>query len=273
MRTPAIRSDELARFAVFWRHRASTARFPQLNRPSRRRTRGLSQEAAAQLIGCSVGWLAGLEKGEQQNYSARFLSRVADVYDLRGPEQRLLFLLAAHREPPARRENPAIVHAGSLQRFLDALTWPAYVRDHAWNLLASNDTMRLWFPWAAEPSSNALKWALTSLDAREQLSDWRTVWAPLLLGQLLLAKAQQPDDSRLSALATDILASDVEVRGMWEDPASFCFPRTGRSQLTIRVHGRAQSVELFEFKPIPAPLCRGVMLVSVENRVAPPDAG
>lgn len=167
---------ELARLVRFWRRRLDPATISDL--AGTRRKAKVSQEDMGRLIGATSFWYGTLERGDHTvNYSDDFLDRVAEALLLSPTERRALYLYAAQREPLPQPTRATMEVNDVVQRLLDDQSWPAYISDEAWDFIAYNDHLAQWFPWVKE-QNNLMRWAFTYPEARHQLHDWETTWAP-----------------------------------------------------------------------------------------------
>jgi transcriptional regulator with XRE-family HTH domain len=106
----------------------------------RRRVSGLRREEVASLAGVSVEYYKRLERGNLSGVSDMVLEALARALQLDDAERAHLFDLAraagpamtTRRRPSQQRIRP------SVQRFLDALNAPAYVRNNRRDILAAN---------------------------------------------------------------------------------------------------------------------------------------
>jgi len=104
---------------------------------------------------------------------------------------------------------------------------PAYLIDHAWDVLACNRSMTRWFPWSSRPGANLMRWVLLDPEAREQLDDWNH-YSRIFLGMLAQAQMDHPGDPRLAELAEEVCTA-VEVDGLCLIGATPVSEQEGRS--------------------------------------------
>jgi transcriptional regulator with XRE-family HTH domain len=106
-----------------------------------RRVKGLRREEAAMLAGISVEYYIRLERGNAAGVSADVLEGVARALHLDEAERAHLFDLVSaanatfrlpRRRPTQERVRPTV------QRILESITAPAYVRNSRLDLLAAN---------------------------------------------------------------------------------------------------------------------------------------
>ncbi|MDW3220277.1 MAG: helix-turn-helix transcriptional regulator [Acidimicrobiales bacterium] len=167
-----MRSDELGDFL---RSRRERLRPADVGLPpgSGRRAEGLRREEVAVLSGVGVSWLTRLEQGRANRVSADVLDGLAGALRLTAPER-------AHLYDLADLHPPAPVVAGqvgdeSQQVLVRGLhPNPAYVLDHAWNLVCWNRAQAELFPVIEERASppNLLRLTLETESLRTFMTDW-----------------------------------------------------------------------------------------------------
>lgn len=140
----------------------------------RRRTPGLRREELAARAGIGVTWIAWIEQGRAVRASAETLARLADGLNLTRAERAYLFTLAARHDPADPFARPTGEAPPAITALVDALPWPAYGLDAAWNLCCANATARDLFVglFAGEDQPNLLRYIFTSPHARALLPDW-----------------------------------------------------------------------------------------------------
>jgi hypothetical protein len=261
------KQDELARLVRTWRLRLRPSDFPGLEaaNPLVARRRHVSKETVAHFAACSVGWYSTLERGEPQNYSDDFLNRVAYTLRLDPAEKNMLFLLATGHALAITEHESRMRRTPTIQRIVDAQPWPAYVNDEAWDLVAYNKHMSDWFPWVAAHENNIMRWVFTYPDARTQLHQWETHWAPQMFAQMQFALAQQPENKRLAAVIDEILERQPDTRRFVEHPLTYPHPDGDHRSLHLPYHRKVQPIELVAFAPMRAPGSRVMMLMPLEE--------
>ena len=255
---------ELSRFLRLWRERLDPEKIPGVNPPRANPRKQVSQELAALHIGCSLGWLGSLERGNNtRNYSPELLERVARVYQLDSEERRLLYLLAAGHEPPARIPISPGKITHSARQLLDAQRYPAFISDEAWNLVAHNRYMQEWFPWVSAEEGNFLRWAFTYPEARQKLHHWDTEWAPYLLAEMRFSHAKVPSSRRINAILDEVLRLSPEARRMWEDPVTYPHVDGLHRKLCLPGNAEPQTVEIIALSPLRATHSRVIVLMPI----------
>ncbi|MGW4377415.1 helix-turn-helix transcriptional regulator [Streptomyces albidoflavus] len=182
----------------------------------------LPQVEVAGAVRMSERWYRDLERGTLPRLDPRVLDPLADVLLLDADERATLYLHACGGTPytagPTTTGGPGRAAAhderGVLQELADRQQpWAACVTDLRWNVLTRNAVFTTWFPWAAAPEANLLRWALTSEEARTHLVDWDR-HAPSLLAMIRFALAEHPGDTGLLALLAEVLRVP-ECRRLW----------------------------------------------------------
>jgi transcriptional regulator with XRE-family HTH domain len=263
---------ELARLVRSWRERLNPLEIPGLiPAGSHRRKSHVSQEDLARLVGVSNVWYGKLERGEPAHYSADFLDRVAIALRLTGDERMVLHLYALGREPVPRGRTSTVVVTESLRQVVDRQSWPTYLSDEAWDVIAYNRKAKEWFPWLGN-ESNVMRWVFTYPEARQQLHDWATDWAPPMLAQMRVANARDQGNERLTRLIQEILQSD-DARRMWaSEPAIYVHPDGDRRGIYLPYRQELITVEIVALAPLRAPNIRLMMLVPAGDRPPHPDS-
>jgi transcriptional regulator with XRE-family HTH domain len=144
-----------------------------------RRVTGLRREEVALLAGISVEYYTRLERGQVGGVSESVLDGVAHALQLDEAERDHLYRLVrtattrrpARRAPARKRVRPTI------QRMLDLMPMPAYLRNGRFDILAANDLGRaLYSPLYEEsPSPNSARFVFLSPEAPEFFLDFDKV--------------------------------------------------------------------------------------------------
>ncbi len=144
-----------------------------------RRVTGLRREEVALLAGISVEYYTRLERGQVGGVSESVLDGVAHALQLDEAERDHLYRLVrtattrrpARRAPARKRVRPTI------QRMLDLMPMPAYLRNGRFDILAANDLGRaLYSPLYEEsPTPNSARFVFLSPEAPEFFLDYDSV--------------------------------------------------------------------------------------------------
>ena len=221
-----MKADELGDFL---RSRRARLRPDDVGLPTStgRRAAGLRREEVAVLANIGVSWLTRLEQGRANRVSGEVLDGLATALRLSRPERAHLFGLA-DVSPPA--PSVAGQAADPAQRTLvDGLDPnPAYVLDHAWNLVCWNAAEAALFPvldTATDP--NLLRLTLEASELREFMTDWADE-VERLARQFRLHLGQYPSEEA-AALVEDLRSAHPAFAAAWggHDVAVFS-PQTRR---------------------------------------------
>lgn len=178
----------------------------------------LTQADVARRCGVTVGWYRALENGSNEaNFSDEFLLAVAGTLRLNESQLLALFLGVKGRRPP-ETAYPAVIEVPAELSMLLAAQEPnpAYLTDHAYNIIVANTTFHQWFPFADEPRPNMLRWLLLDPRARACAVDWERGIVSVLLATLRLACHRNPS-RQLDELLTEIIERDVTCRRVWTE--------------------------------------------------------
>ncbi|MFE5870121.1 helix-turn-helix transcriptional regulator [Streptomyces roseifaciens] len=270
-----VDGESISRLLRAWRARVDARTVPELRGVFPRPGRRLSQAHVARLTDVSEGWYRALEAGRRQDFSENFLLRVARALRLSEAETLTLFLAVCGRRPPGglSREPGG---SGGLPHGVKALleqqvSYPAYLSDVAWNIVAANSLMGEWFPWALRPGANLMRWALLDPEAREQMLDWENACARTYLAMLRVAANSNPDNAELRTLVRDILDADADCRRIWSEEHDVVEHRDGdvfRLQLPFH-DGREVRVTSHVLLPIQRPDLRFVFITPADGWTGP----
>lgn len=256
-------SAELARMVRSWRERLDPRGFPPgmiIGNPHRKKSQ-VSQEDMARLIGVSSVWYGKFERGERRHYSDDFLDRAAIALRLNDDERMTLYLYSVGREPVLRERPAEVVLSDTVERIVNEQPWPTYISDNAWDVVIYNQHVKQWFPWI-DYEINVMRWVFTYPEARRQLYDWETDWAPLMLAQMRVANAREPHNMRLANLIREILRINPDARRLWEgEPTVYVHPDGDRRKFYLPYHQEVISVEIVALAPLRAANYRLMMLV------------
>ncbi|MEE1788530.1 helix-turn-helix transcriptional regulator [Streptomyces sp. SP17BM10] len=201
----------------------------------------LPQMTVATTLGMSERWYRDLERGGSARFDPRLLGRLADVLLLDADERASLYLYAMGGTPAVGPYAPEDL--SSLQELVDRqMPQPAYLADHAWNVVGFNSAAAAWFPWVARPGANFVRWLLTDPEARAQMADW-TRQARMTLAMIRFAMAGYPGDEQLVALLTEVLRDPV-CRRLWAGRACVVANRDGDRFSLHLPHVRPEPVEV-----------------------------
>ncbi|MFD4256500.1 helix-turn-helix domain-containing protein [Streptomyces sp. NPDC058534] len=197
------------------------------------RKRPLPQKEVAQRMGVSERWYRALESGVKVPLTLDTLTGLADALELGPDERTALYWYRLTEVSDMEQPQDEDGRIARLKNFVDAQTaFPAYLIDHAWNILAYNAPMGSWFPWVREPRANLMRWVLAAPESRAQILDWRH-HASLYLAQLRFTLVRRPDDPTLKGLLNSALR-DPACRELWDaGPRIIAFRQGGTFRLSL----------------------------------------
>jgi transcriptional regulator with XRE-family HTH domain len=205
-----------------------------------RRVTGLRREEVALLAGVSVDYYVRLERGNLRGVSEQVLDALARALQLDEAERTHLFDLAraANTTPTARFRTVSQRVRPSVQRILDLVAAPAWVRNARHDLLAAN---RLGYGLYSElltdpisPPNNA-RYVFLNLRSKEFFVDWERA-ADDIVAMLRSEAGRNPYDKALSDLIGELSTRSETFRVRWA-AHNVRFHRTGRKQLRHPVVG------------------------------------
>lgn len=185
----------------------------------RRRVPGLRREEVALLAGVSVEYYARLERGNMSGVSESVLNALANALQLDAPERAHLFDLArAAQAPGPTRRKPAKPRVRpTVQRIVDAISAPAYVRSGRGDLLTANPLGRALysqiFDGLVQPPNTA---RFVFLDPRAPafFVEWERV-AKEVVAALRTEAGRDPYDKALSDLVGELSTQSETFRTLW----------------------------------------------------------
>jgi transcriptional regulator with XRE-family HTH domain len=185
-----------------------------------RRVKGLRREEVAMLAGISVEYYTRLERGNAAGVSEDVLEGVARALHLDEAERAHLFDLvrAANATSTTTRRRPSQERVRpTVQRILDSITAPAYVRNGRLDILAANTLgAALYAPVFDDPSGtpNMARFIFLNPRASEFFHDWERI-ANDAVAILRAEAGRDPYDKRLSDLIGELSTRSEEFRVRW----------------------------------------------------------
>ena len=186
---------------------------------TRRRVPGLRREEVAAAAGISVEYYSRIERGDLRGVSTEVLDALARTLHLDEAETDHLHDLAEAAGPTARR-RPRVAEQPfpeTLQRFVDAVTTPVWVRDRRMNLVAANPLGRaLYAPVISDPAArgNTARFVFFSPAARSFFPDWEEN-ASGIVATMRTYAGQSPRDKRLTDLIGELVTRSDDFRVRW----------------------------------------------------------
>ncbi|AMM18897.1 XRE family transcriptional regulator [Frondihabitans sp. PAMC 28766] len=184
-----------------------------------RRVAGLRREEVAMLAGVSVDYYVRLERGNLAGVSESVLEAVCRALQLDDIERMHLFDLArvANASSTTRRKPSSQQIRPTVQRLLDAIDGPAWVRNARTDFLASNQQGRalysmIFFDPARRP--NSARFAFLDPRARGFYLDWEQI-ADGVVASLRAEAGRNPFDKGLTDLIGELSTRSEEFRVRW----------------------------------------------------------
>ena len=201
-----------------------------------RRVTGLRREEVALLAGISVEYYTRLERGSVGSVSDSVLDGVVHALQLDEAERDHLYRLVrtastpSSRRPP--RRTPAKRHVRpSLQRILDQMPMPAYLRNGRFDVLAANDLGRaLYSPLYEQADAgehpNSARFIFLDPAAPDFFHDYDKA-ANDCVAFLRAEAGRDPYDKELSDLVGELSTRSEDFRRRWA-AHDVRYHRTGR---------------------------------------------
>ncbi len=205
-----------------------------------RRVKGLRREEVALLAGVGVDYYVRMERGNLRGVSEQVLDALARALQLDEAERAHLFDLAraANAGPAARRHTGAQRVRPSVQRILDVVVAPAWVRNARHDLLAANRLgYALYSELLSDPISppNNARYVFLNPRSKEFFVDWERA-AGDIVAMLRSEAGRNPYDKALTDLIGELSTRSETFRTRWA-AHDVRFHRTGRKQLRHPVVG------------------------------------
>jgi hypothetical protein len=171
------------------------------------------------LAGVSVDYYTRLERGKLQGVSDGVLEALARALQLDEAERAHLFDLArtVNSTPGVRRRSAAQRVRPSLQRVLDSMTAPAWVRNERMDVLAYNRLGRvLYAEIFTDPvrPANSARFVFLNPRSREFFVDWEHV-ANDVVAILRAEAGREPYDKALTDLVGELSTRSEKFRERW----------------------------------------------------------
>ena len=184
-----------------------------------RRVTGLRREEVALLAGVSADYYIKLERGNARGVSDSVLEALSRALHLNEAERAHLFDLAAvantSTRTPARTPKPHV--RPIIQRILDSMSTPAYVRNRRLDILATNQLGKaLLDPILAAPRRppNVARFMFLDPKATDYYPDWERMAAGTVA--ILRAEAgRAPHDKALIDLVGELSTRSQLFRTRW----------------------------------------------------------
>ncbi len=186
---------------------------------SNRRVKGLRREEVAVLADVSTDYYTRLERGNLSGVSESVLEAVAAALKLDESERVHLFDLARAANTGNRRRRPTTKQQlrPGVQRILDSLSAPAYVRNNRLDLLGVNQFGRALLSdlYATDDTRpNLARYLFLDDRSRDFYADWSAV-AKDVVASLRLQAGHTPYDRGLTDLVGELSTRSEEFRILW----------------------------------------------------------
>ena len=189
----------------------------------RRRTPGLRREELAERAGIGATWVAWIEQGRDVRASAETLARLANGLQLTRAERAYLFTLSGRHDPADPLTLPAQDAPAAITVLVDAMPWPAYGLDAAWNICCANGAARRLFVGLFEDAQtgaapNLLHYVFTHPSAQQLLPDW-SERCRRVLAEFRRDYGRVLGDPRVRGVVAWLQANSECFREGWEYPS------------------------------------------------------
>lgn len=188
---------------------------------SRRRTKGLRREEAAQLAGISPTWYTWIEQGREVRVSPEVLDRLAQSLRITPTERAYLFDMAGRHDPKAATPEEDAAPA-ALAGLLDDIAVPAYIMGRYWDMLAWNKpAAELFTGWldrkqmVGDPPPNMLRFVFLEKQARRFVVDW-DIRARRISAEFRADCRSRFEEPALQRLVDELKAASPEFSRFWK---------------------------------------------------------
>jgi transcriptional regulator with XRE-family HTH domain len=210
---------EVAEFLASRRAKITPAQAGLPDYGGTRRVAGLRREEVAMLAGVSADYYVRLERGNLSGVSESVLEALARALKLDEAERAHLFDLArtanasvgSRRRPTANRVRPGV------ERLLDSISGPAWLRNGRMDILASNPMGRaLYAPVFDSPlkPANTARFCFLDPRATEFWPDWDKL-ASETVASLRAEAGRNPYDKGLTDLIGELSTRSDQFRVRW----------------------------------------------------------
>ncbi|MFV0458342.1 MAG: helix-turn-helix transcriptional regulator [Actinomycetales bacterium] len=182
-----------------------------------RRVTGMRREEVALLAGISVEYYTRLERGNVGSVSDGVLAGVAHALQLEEAERDHLHRLVRAASRKGTRRAPARRRVRvTIQRMLDVMPIPAYLRNGRFDILAANELGRALYSPVYEQSDrpNTARFAFLDEAARDFFVDFDTVQRDAV-SYLRVEAGRDPYDRDLQDLIGELSTRSDRFRQLW----------------------------------------------------------
>ncbi|MEV7080838.1 helix-turn-helix transcriptional regulator [Streptomyces sp. NPDC093516] len=199
----------------------------------KRRTPGLRREEVALLAGVGVSWYTWIEQGRAENVSGEVLDSIARVLRLSENQRLYLRQLAGVQAVPLLPDAPP--EAEAMRPFVE--NWwpnPAYIADHAWNVVVANAAAESLLGMVDERPGgacldagrgsgvlggrrpyNILREFFTNDDVRSAYPLWEKI-APTVVARFRSQAALHIEDAAIPALVEELRVASPVFAQLWD---------------------------------------------------------
>jgi transcriptional regulator with XRE-family HTH domain len=191
---------------------------------AKRRVPGLRRQEVATLAGLSVDYYTQIERGKVHGVSESVLDALARALQLDQAERAHLFDLHRSATTSRQRSRPRRTKTirPMVQRMLDAMTVPAFVRNARQDFVCGNQLAYAFYsplypdPLRPDPSQpvNFLRFCFLDPRAREFYPDWQWM-ADSAVNLLRTDAGRDPYDRDISDLVGELSTRSDEFRVRW----------------------------------------------------------
>jgi transcriptional regulator with XRE-family HTH domain len=185
-----------------------------------RRVPGLRREEVASLAGVSIGYYTKLERGDAAGVSDTVLEALSRALQLDDAERAYLFDLVRAQQPVSRtrrRRSATQTIRSGVQRLLDRIDAPAYVRNGRMDVLAMNRLYEALFSeMLVNPRRpvNSARFCFLDRCATTFFVDWEQT-ADTSVAILRAEAGRTPHDQDLTNLIGELSTRSEEFRIRW----------------------------------------------------------
>jgi transcriptional regulator with XRE-family HTH domain len=219
--------DEVRDFLTTRRERLTPEQAGVTLYGGRRRVKGLRREEVAMLAGMSTDYYTRLERGNLTGVSDSLLEALARALQLDEAERGHLFDLAATANQTgggasrgagcSRRTSSQTRVREGVQRILDTISAPAYVRNNRMDIVAANHLGRALFADVYGDGAtgfNLARYVFLDPRSRDFYAHWDTV-ARDSVAALRIEAGRNPYDKGLTDLVGELSTRSDEFRTWW----------------------------------------------------------
>ena len=191
---------------------------------AKRRVPGLRRQEVATLAGLSVDYYTQIERGKVHGVSESVLDAIARALELDEAERSHLFDLHRSVTTSPQRSRPRRTKTirPMVQRLVDAMTVPAFVRNARHDFVCGNQLAYAFYaplypdPQHPDPSQpvNFVRFCFLDPLAREFYPDWEFM-ADAAVNLLRTDAGRDPYDRGISDLVGELSTRSEEFRGRW----------------------------------------------------------